>query len=144
MPEVLERTTSTSDTLSAVRQRGRAASDLLRLAAPLVLARPLSPAEAWPASYDFRPADQRRAVWECLRPREPSSRFLGLMEPDTRFSPEPEEILRGQPIEAPEEDMLDWDFVLTPPPPKRQGTILVELRYAGRSKPLPADNPWVE
>ena len=43
-----------------------------------------------------------------------------------------------------EEDILDWDFTITPPPPRRSGTIRVKLIYKGRSKPIPVENPWEE
>ena len=43
-----------------------------------------------------------------------------------------------------EEDILDWDFTITPPPPRRSGTIRVRLIYKGRSKPFPAENFWEE
>ena len=38
-----------------------------------------------------------------------------------------------------EEDILNWDFAITPPPPRRSGTIRVKLIYKGRSKPLPVE-----
>ena len=41
-----------------------------------------------------------------------------------------------------EEDILDWDAVVVPPPPRRSGTIRVKLIYKGRSKPIPDDDPW--
>ncbi len=43
-----------------------------------------------------------------------------------------------------EDDLLNWDVAITPPPPRRSGTIRVKLVYKGRSKPLPIDNPWEE
>ncbi|MDE0086283.1 MAG: hypothetical protein OXU23_11255 [Candidatus Poribacteria bacterium] len=43
-----------------------------------------------------------------------------------------------------EEDLLDWDVTITPPPPHRSGTIRVKLIYKGRSKPTPIENPWEE
>ncbi len=43
-----------------------------------------------------------------------------------------------------EEDILNWDVAITPPPPRRSGTIRVRLIYKGRSKPLPVENPWEE
>ena len=41
-----------------------------------------------------------------------------------------------------EEDILNWDAVVVPPPPRRSGTIRVKLRYKGRSKPIPDEDPW--
>lgn len=41
-----------------------------------------------------------------------------------------------------EEDVLNWDAVVVPPPPRRSGTIRVKLIYKGRSKPIPDENPW--
>ena len=38
-----------------------------------------------------------------------------------------------------EEDILNWDVAITPPPPRRSGTIRVRLIYKGRSKPLPVE-----
>lgn len=43
-----------------------------------------------------------------------------------------------------EEDLLDWDAVIIPPPPRRSGTIRVRLIYKGRSKPFPVENFWEE
>ena len=43
-----------------------------------------------------------------------------------------------------EEDLLDWDAAITPPPPRRSGTIRVRLIYKGRSKPFPVENFWEE
>lgn len=43
-----------------------------------------------------------------------------------------------------EEDILNWDVAITPPPPRRSGTIRVRLIYKGRSKPFPIENPWEE
>ena len=43
-----------------------------------------------------------------------------------------------------EEDILNWDVAITPPPPRKSGTIRVRLIYKGRSKPLPVENPWEE
>lgn len=41
-----------------------------------------------------------------------------------------------------EEDVLNWDADVVPPPPRRSGTIRVKLIYKGRSKPIPDENPW--
>ena len=41
-----------------------------------------------------------------------------------------------------EEDVLNWDAVVVPPPPRRSGKIRVNLIYKGRSKPIPDENPW--
>ena len=41
-----------------------------------------------------------------------------------------------------EEDVLNWDAVVVPPPPRRTGTIRVKLIYKGRSKPIPIEDPW--
>ena len=43
-----------------------------------------------------------------------------------------------------EEDVLDWDAAIVTPPPRPSGTIRVRLIYKGRSKPIPAENPWEE
>ena len=43
-----------------------------------------------------------------------------------------------------EEDILNWDVAITPPPPRRSGTIRVRLIYKGRSKPFPVENIWEE
>ena len=42
-----------------------------------------------------------------------------------------------------EEDILDWDAIVTPPP-RPSGTIRVRLIYKGRSKPMPVENFWEE
>ncbi len=43
-----------------------------------------------------------------------------------------------------EDDLLNWDVAITPPPPHRSGTIRVRLVYKGRRKPMPIGNPWEE
>ncbi len=43
-----------------------------------------------------------------------------------------------------ENDLLNWDVVITPPPPRRSGTIRVKLIYKGRRKPMPVEDPWKE
>ena len=43
-----------------------------------------------------------------------------------------------------EEDLLNWDVAITPPPPRRSGAIRVRLVYKGRSKPFPVENFWEE
>lgn len=43
-----------------------------------------------------------------------------------------------------EEDLLNWDVAIVPPPPRRSGTIRVKLVYTGRRKPMPIENPWEE
>ena len=41
-----------------------------------------------------------------------------------------------------EEDILNWDVAIQVPPPRPSGTIQVKLKYKGRSKPIPIENPW--
>ena len=43
-----------------------------------------------------------------------------------------------------EDDILNWDVAIVTPPPRPSGTIRVKLKYTGRSKPIPVDDPWVE
>ena len=43
-----------------------------------------------------------------------------------------------------EEDTLNWEFAIETPPPRPSGTIRVKLKYKGRSKPIPLENPWGE
>lgn len=43
-----------------------------------------------------------------------------------------------------EEDILNVDAVIATPPPRQSGTIRVKLKYMGRSKPIPAEDPWEE
>ncbi len=42
-----------------------------------------------------------------------------------------------------EEDILNWDVVITPPP-RPSGTIRVRLKFKGRRKPIPIEDPWAE
>ncbi len=42
-----------------------------------------------------------------------------------------------------EEDILNWDATVMPPP-RPSGTIRVKLIYKGRRKPLPVENSWEE
>ncbi len=42
-----------------------------------------------------------------------------------------------------EEDILKWDVVI-PPPPRPSGTIRVRLKFKGRRKPIPIEDPWAE
>ena len=41
-----------------------------------------------------------------------------------------------------EEDILNWEVTIRVPPPRPSGTIRVKLKYKGRSKPIPMENPW--
>ena len=43
-----------------------------------------------------------------------------------------------------EEDILNWDVAMATPPPRPSGTIQVKLKYTGRSKPIPVEDPWAE
>ena len=43
-----------------------------------------------------------------------------------------------------EEDILNVDAVIVTPPPRQSGTIRVKLKYMGRSKPMPVEDPWEE
>ena len=43
-----------------------------------------------------------------------------------------------------EEDILNWEVAIETPPPRPSGTIRVKLKYKGRSKPIPLENPWEE
>lgn len=42
-----------------------------------------------------------------------------------------------------EEDILKWDVAI-PPPPRPSGTIRVRLKFKGRRKPLPIEDPSEE
>lgn len=42
-----------------------------------------------------------------------------------------------------EEDILKWDVTI-PPPPRPSGTIRVRLKYKGRRKPIPIEDPSEE
>lgn len=44
-----------------------------------------------------------------------------------------------EPVEG--TDILDWEASLDAPPPRRSGTIRVTLAFAGRSRPIPVDDP---
>ena len=41
-----------------------------------------------------------------------------------------------------EEEVLNWDVAIEVPPPRPSGTIRARLKYKGRSKPMPIENPW--
>ena len=43
-----------------------------------------------------------------------------------------------------EEDILKWDVAIATPPPRSLGTLRVKLKYTGRSKPIPIEDPWAE
>ena len=40
-----------------------------------------------------------------------------------------------------EEDVLNLDAAIVAPPLRQSGTIRVKLKYKGRSKPFPVENP---
>ena len=44
---------------------------------------------------------------------------------------------------AEEENVLDWDAWTADPPRRRTGTVRAKLRYAGRPRPAPTDDPPV-
>jgi hypothetical protein len=41
-----------------------------------------------------------------------------------------------------DEELLDWDVAVEVPPQRPCGRIKVSLEYAGRSKPIEADESW--
>ena len=41
-----------------------------------------------------------------------------------------------------EEDILNWEVAIEVPPSRPSGTIRAKLKYKGRSKPIPIENPW--
>lgn len=41
-----------------------------------------------------------------------------------------------------EEDILNWNAAIIPPPPRQSGTIRVKLKYKGRSKLFPVEDFW--
>ena len=43
-----------------------------------------------------------------------------------------------------EEDILNWDITLQPPPKRPSGSVRVRLTYHGRNKPIPVDDPWLD
>ena len=43
-----------------------------------------------------------------------------------------------------EEDILNLDAVIVPPPPQLSRTIRVKLIYEEPSKPIPVENSWEE
>jgi hypothetical protein len=51
---------------------------------------------------------------------------------------------RSAPVVTADDDILDWDAVIRTPPPRSAGKIQVQLRYRGRGKPLPVDDPWAD
>ena len=42
------------------------------------------------------------------------------------------------------DDRLNWDEAIEAPPARPHGTIRVTLECAGRSTPVPVDDPWAE
>jgi hypothetical protein len=48
------------------------------------------------------------------------------------------------PTPVDEDEILDWDAHVEVPPPRRSGTVRVLLKYAGRGRPLPVDDPAAE
>jgi hypothetical protein len=59
--------------------------------------------------------------------------------------PKPPEVAPVEAMATPEEmDNLNDDVMIAVAPDRPCGTIRVKLVYAGRSKPIPADDPWAE
>jgi hypothetical protein len=48
---------------------------------------------------------------------------------------------RPQPPAVDESEVLNWDVAIAVPPVRPRGTIRVRLRYRGRAKPLPVEDP---
>jgi hypothetical protein len=40
------------------------------------------------------------------------------------------------------QDILEWDFFIPTPPPRRSGTIKVKLRFRAKTKPILTQDPW--
>lgn len=51
---------------------------------------------------------------------------------------------RGRGQGSDQEDVLDWDSATEVPPPKRQGKIKARLKFMGRGKPIPCEDPSAE
>jgi hypothetical protein len=45
------------------------------------------------------------------------------------------------PVVTADDDILDGEVVIPTPPPHSAGKIQVQLRYLGRGKPLPVEDP---
>jgi hypothetical protein len=43
-----------------------------------------------------------------------------------------------------ESDVFDWGNLIPVPPPRPGGHVRVRLKKAGRSQPVPAEDPWAK
>ena len=62
-----------------------------------------------------------------------------MVDKTTKELPSPTAVDAGSPRD---EELLDWDAALEAPPRRSGGRIKVSLKYAGRSKPIEADESW--
>jgi hypothetical protein len=53
---------------------------------------------------------------------------------------EPLEVAQAR-LATDDEDLLDWDVWVEPPPARRLGTVTAKFEYIGRAKPRPVDEP---
>jgi hypothetical protein len=82
------------------------------------------------------PQARNTSVWLALN-------FKGEIESGTTQEFAGTQVLRLAPPTYDEEDVLNWDVAITPPP-RPSGIIRVKLKFKGRKKPMPIDNPWEE
>jgi len=45
-------------------------------------------------------------------------------------------------IAEPSPEVLNWDVCITAPRPRASGVVRVRMRHAGRSKPIPSEDPF--
>jgi hypothetical protein len=53
---------------------------------------------------------------------------------------EPLEVVQAR-LATDDEELLDWDVWVEPPPARRLGTVAAKFEYVGRAKPRPVDEP---
>lgn len=72
-----------------------------------------------------------------------SPAYERILQPDHPATPaEPAPVVGAPPPDEP--DLLNDDVMIEAVPCRPRGTIRVKLVPAGRSTPIPADNPWSE
>lgn len=115
--------------------------------------------KAEPLSFDL---DREILDWDAYSPPPPPKnrrsvrvqlRYKGRAEPlpdldsgeramsDKNALEQAERPKTIRPSPVSEEDVEKDDVIIPTPPPRRSGTIKVRLKYGGRSKPIPVDDP---
>lgn len=65
-------------------------------------------------------------------------------DPENRKTPDHSVIPKENHESTDVPELLDWEASIETPPVRPSGTVRARLRYQGRGKPIPIDDPRIE